>query len=238
MDIFDKVKTKKSSDKLKKKTKKVKVSKKTEETHLAENGATPQVVHDDGWADEAGEAEVEVVVAKLKTNLQMTNLAEEKPEKDGNTDDWNNKDKKEDSEEDSNDKTETPEQTTEAAPAPAVASKEPGENSLNKPAGSGRFVPRHLRGGDASPSLGSGMNSLINQGLRGPGGRFGGRVRDPPKTDDHQQFPTLGAAMKEQSHKAPEGFSQVQSQDVRYRGGESGGSRQGMQTSNKFGAFN
>ena len=121
----------------------------------------------------------------------MTNLADEKPEKDGNTDDWNNKDKKEDSEEDSNDKTETPEQTTEkSVPAPAAASKEPGENSLNKPAGSGRFVPRHLRGGDASPSLGSGMNSLINQGLRGPGGRFGGRVRDPPKTDDHQQFPT------------------------------------------------
>lgn len=222
---------------MKKKTKKVKVSKKTE---VAENGTTPEVVHDDGWADEVGDAEVEVVQAKLKTNLQMTNLADEKPEKEGNTDDWNNKDKKEDSEEeDSNDKTETPEQTTEkSVPAPAVASKEPGENSLNKPAGSGRFVPRHLRGGDASPSLGSGMNSLINQGLRGPGGRFGGRVRDPPKTDDHQQFPTLGAAMKEQSHKAPEGFSQVQSQDVRYRGGENGGSRNTMQTSNKFGAFN
>ena len=67
MDIFDKVKTKKSSDKLKKKTKKVKVSKKTE---VAENGTTSEVVHDDGWADEVGDAEVEVVKAKLKTNLQ------------------------------------------------------------------------------------------------------------------------------------------------------------------------
>jgi hypothetical protein len=94
MDIFDKVKTKKSSDKLKKKTKKVKVSKKTEENGTTNENGTPQVVHDDGWADEAGEAEVEVVVAKLKTNLQMTNLADEKPEKDGNTDDWNSKDKK------------------------------------------------------------------------------------------------------------------------------------------------
>jgi len=228
MDIFDKVKTKKTSDKLKKKTKKVK--KDSKKAEVAENGTTPENVHDDGWADEVGEAEVEVVQTKLKTtNLQMTNLADEKPEKDdGNTDDWNNKDKKEnDSEEDSTDKNET-EQTTEPVKT------EPSENSLNKPAG--RFVPRHLRGSDA-PSLGGGMNSLINQGLRGPGGRMG-RVRDPPKTDDHQQFPTLGAAMKEQSHKTPEGFSQVQSQDVRYRGGESGGNRNTMQTSNKFGAFN
>jgi len=229
MDIFDKVKTKKSADKVKKKskTKKEKV-KKTEEVH--ENGTNPEVVHDDGWADEVGIDEVEVVQTKLKTNVQMTNMADEKTEDDGNKDDWTNKEKKEnESEEDSTEKTETsPETNTTTANADA----KPAESAA-KPAG--KFVPRHLRGGaDSGPSLPS--SSLINQGLRGPGGRFM-RNKDPPKTESHAEFPTLGAAMKEISTKAPEGFEKVQN-DVRgYRGGNDNAGNHNLSTSNKFGAF-
>jgi len=228
MDIFDKVKTKKTADKVKKKSKKKEKVKKTEET----NGTNPVVepVVDDGWADEAGIDEVEIVVAKLKTNVQMTNLVDDKgTEDDGNKDDWANKEKKDnESEEDSTEKPETsPEKNT------TTANNDVKPTEAAKPAG--KFVPRHLRGGaDSGPSLPS--SSLINQGLRGPGGRFM-RNKDPPKTESHAEFPTLGAAMKEISTKAPEGFEKVQN-DVRgYRGGNDNAGNHNLSTSNKFGAF-
>jgi hypothetical protein len=238
MDIFDKVKTKKSADKVKKKTKKKEKTKKTEEVH--ENGTVSnpaqEVVHDDGWADEVGIDEVEVVQAKLKTNVQMTNMADDKDaEDDGNKDDWANKDNKpNESEEDSTEKTET---STENNTTTANSDAKPAESAAAKPAG--KFVPRHLRGGtDSGPSLRDGISSssLINQGLRGPGGRFM-RNKEPPKTESHAEFPTLGAAMKEMSTKVPEGFEKVQN-DVRgYRGGNDNAGNQNLSTSNKFGAF-
>jgi len=239
MDIFDKVKTKKSADKVKKKTKKKeKTIKKTEEVH--ENGTVSnpvnEVVHDDGWADEVGIDEVEVVQAKLKTNVQMTNMADDKDaEDDGNKDDWANKDNKpNESEEDS---TEKPETSTENNTTTANSDAKPAEAASAKPAG--KFVPRHLRGGaESGPSLRDGISSssLINQGLRGPGGRFM-RNKEPPKTESHSEFPTLGAAMKEMSTKVPEGFEKVQN-DVRgFRGGNDNAGNHNLSTSNKFGAF-
>ena len=114
----------------------------------------------------------------------MTNLAEDKEtEDDGNKDDWGGKDKenkKDGSEDDSNGEN-TKDQ---------IENKQSTNETVSKPEDvkpSGKFVPRHLRGGDSSgPSLNT---PLINQGLRGPGGRFQ-RVKEPPKTESHSEFPT------------------------------------------------
>jgi len=115
----------------------------------------------------------------------MTNLADDKEntEDDGNKDDWANKDQKKenDSEEDSAEKTEN---NTENVTKPA-------DDEPKKPAG--KFVPKHLRGGNESSSSRPTLpnSSLINQGLRGPGGR---RMfqKEPPKTESHSEFPTKG----------------------------------------------
>jgi len=112
----------------------------------------------------------------------------------------------------------------------------PADEEQKKPAG--KFVPIHLRGGASASSRPTLPNSsLINQGLRGPGGR---RMfhKEPPKTESHSEFPTLGMAMKEMSTKTPEGFERVQS-DTRggYRGGNDSAGNQNLSTSNKFGAF-
>jgi len=228
MDIFDKVGKKKKEDKIKKKkTKKDKSSKKPEENTTNGTTVNPEI---DEWADEAGVEEVEIVQTKLKTSLQMANLADDKEntEDDGNKDDWANKDQKKenDSEEDSAEKTDN---NTEAVTKPT-------DDEPKKPAG--KFVPKHLRGGNESSSRPTLPNSsLINQGLRGPGGR---RMfhKEPPKTESHSEFPTLGMAMKEMSTKQPEGFEKVQS-DTRggYRGGNDSAGNQNLSTSNKFGAF-
>jgi len=229
MDIFDKVGKKKKEDKIKKKKTK-KSSKKVEENTT--NGTVVNQPELDEWADEAGVEEIEIVQTKLKTNLQMTNLADDKEntEDDGNKDDWANKDQKKenDSEEDSTEKTEN---KAESAAKPVE------EDQTKKPAG--KFVPIHLRGGNSSsssrPSLPN--SSLINQGLRGPGGR---RMfhKEPPKTESHSEFPTLGMAMKEMSTKTPEGFEKVQEQARGgYRGGNDSAGNQNLSTSNKFGAF-
>jgi len=230
MDIFDKVGKKKKDDKIKKKkTKKDKSSKKAEENTTNGTAVNPEL---DEWADEAGVEEIEIVQTKLKTSLQMTNLADDKEntEDDGNKDDWANKDQKKenDSEEDSTEKTET---------KPENATKPAEEEQPKKPAG--KFVPRGLRGGTDSSSRPSLPNSsLINQGLRGPGGR---RMfhKEPPKTESHSEFPTLGMAMKEMSTKTPEGFEQVHSDNNRggYRGGNDTAGNRNLSTSNKFGAF-
>merc|ERR1711972_1125223 len=123
MDIFDKVGKKKKGDKIKKEKTKTKFSKK--------------VVPEVEWADEAGAEEIEIVQTKLKTSLQMANLADDKEntEDDGNKDDWASKDQKKenDSEEDSAEKTDN---NTENVTKPA-------DDEPKKPAG--KFVPKHLR---------------------------------------------------------------------------------------------
>merc|ERR1712079_531830 len=65
--------------------------------------------------------------------------------------------------------------------------------TMNRKKPAGKFVPKHLRGGNESSSSRPTLpnSSLINQGLRGPGGR---RMfqKEPPKTESHSEFPTKG----------------------------------------------
>merc|ERR1712156_1231115 len=142
MDIFDKVGKKKKEDKIKKKNKKKDKSSKKAEAENTTNGTAVNNPELDEWADEAGAEEIEIVQTKLKTSLQMANLADDKEntEDDGNKDDWANKDQKKenDSEEDSAEKTNNnPENVT-----------NPADDEPKKPAG--KFVPKHLRGGNES----------------------------------------------------------------------------------------